>query len=109
MNQRQHTRRHWLLSQALDELVADWISHRGLDPAKPSFFTQDITLKDFVTWASQQADSATPLINTAGHDISGLSHVPYPYHKHRATLVLHTIRNQKGQKTDAVRHAAHKS
>lgn len=102
MNQAQHTRRHWLLAHALDELVADWISHRGLDPKKPSFFTHDITLKDFVKWASEQAQSATPLINTAGDDISGLSHNRRPVHKHRPTLTLNLLRNQKA---DAIRRA----
>lgn len=72
MTTKQHTRRHALLHAALDELVADWINHRGL--ANQNFFTQDITLKDFIKWSGKEATQATPLINTAGEDISGFQH-----------------------------------
>lgn len=92
MTEKQHTRRHIMLNAALDELVADWIMQRAKNGE--SFFTSSITLEEFLKWSNEQAKEATPIINSAGEEISFLYHKKHPKSRRVWNLPLYPMAGQ---------------
>jgi hypothetical protein len=60
------------LNAALDELAGDWIMHQGTTGR--DFYTDRITLAEFVQWSAQQSERATPLKNASGQEIDAVIH-----------------------------------
>ena len=60
MNELKHKKRHEELHRALDELVADWISHHGI--GKPYRGLTNTSIMELIKWSHEQTiNPTTPL------------------------------------------------